>query len=1178
MAAAKDCRSLPFCDAVAELLSKAEKEARRRGAASALLTVLCEQVLPQGSAESPVPDFFEVLRLLLPQHDPRRYNLKEAALAPMLAAELPSHTEAMKDWRTGRRDGAGNFAALAYTEVLTRIGARSKRLTVGEVNDILNALAEAQGSKAKQREVTRLLTSCSPLEMKYLIMIILKDIKVAGVTQRNVFRAFHPSAEEVFNLCSSLESVCSTLNYRAKKLPRQGISIGKAVKPQKAARTDSCEQAFARLSKSGPFVVENKFDGWRIQLHRDGDTIQYFSRNAMDHGEMYSFSGFDDAIRAQVIPQRVILDGELVVQKTFEPFNVLTPAFDAIRKGMKRGTRLKADYEKIYTANPDYVTPSVEDVEIMYVAFDIIYLNDCAINDLPLTERHTKLEAALRPGGSAGTLLGGGGITGRVHALVPGPGAEWTEVGTSLEDIQRFFDAAMLRQEEGIVAKSLGSTWEPNDRTSHSWLKVKPDYITQQDMDALIIGAYYGTGVNGGKVSQYLLGIAVPNPAGGCPNFVTFTKVGTGLSADERKKVRDTLAAAGVLVDAKEHPAPPPYLQAVDSARVKPHVWITDPEKSVVVEIQADLRLIQSKMFASGYSLRFPRIRRIREDKSCREVMTLQELTDMVEENKGNLTANRGEYSRKRQPQRKATAAAAGGVSSVVDAYKAPDVSGVERESDALEGCRIHALDYEAVSKEELAALVKEMGGQMWMSYAPSVTHVVASPGIRNSKQHLRSFQTVQRDPDTDVLSVQWLRDCHAAGRSRVPLKPRHFLHMSGITRSQLANTDRCGDDPTAPVDAVDVAALMQLVHKYPPYEAAQRFACGLGLSSQKAYESWQERHEDQDAVVPHPELVYQHSGWTDWAHWLGTAGSEPRGRKSAKRPSFWPFEAARAWAGHLPLELPSEPWRTYAGSGWVSWEDWLHGSGVAAPPNKELQRLMMDVDAELAGAGVARLAPLRGTCCCAVAVSDEPPAPGAATAEERLPSTERCALEAKKAESAYLQAQRRQISVQVKLGGGLWCEPAMAMECSHVFACAIMPLAWEPEPRQRLRRLVASLRQAGADDAALLACHKQLLAGRWHAVTPSWLDKCASNAGAHKQAPELQEDWLAGEGRLLACDHALWGDLIPGAELELLRAIAQGSKHLVPEAEHAGMLLRLASQMMDAEDSAQLEEALAHC
>lgn len=59
---------------------------------------------------------------------------------------------------------------------------------------------------------------------------------------------------------------------------------------------------------------------------------------------------------------------------------------------------------------------------------------------------------------------------------------------------------------------------------------------------------------------------------------------------------------------------------------------------------------------------------------------------------------------------------------------------------------------------------------------------------------------------------------------------------MSGGAPWQ-ANTDRCGDNLTAPVDAVDVAALMQLVHKYPPYEAAQRFACGLGLSSQKAYE-----------------------------------------------------------------------------------------------------------------------------------------------------------------------------------------------------------------------------------------------------------------------------------------------------------------------------------------------------
>lgn len=113
----------------------------------------------------------------------------------------------------------------------------------------------------------------------------------------------------------------------------------------------------------------------------------------------------------------------------------------------------------------------------------------------------------------------------------------------------------------------------------------------------------------------------------------------------------------------------------------------------------------------------------------------------------------------------------------------------------------------------------------------------------------------------------------------------------------------------------------------------------------------------------------------------------------------------------------------------------------------------------------------------------------------------------------------------QVKLGGGLWCEPAMAMECSHVFACAIMPLAWEPEPRQRLRRLVASLRQAGADDAALLACHKQLLAGRWHAVTPRSAPPAQTRA-MHALASVQLHTRFARSPPTLAC--VVWHALTP--------------------------------------------------
>jgi ATP-dependent DNA ligase len=54
--------------------------------------------------------------------------------------------------------------------------------------------------------------------------------------------------------------------------------------------------------------------------------------------------------------------------------------------------------------------------------------------------------------------------------------------------------------------------------------------------------------------------------------------------------------------------------------------------------VQADIRIIQTKVFASGYSLRFPRMTRIRDDKSCREVMTLDQLQAIVAENKGAIT------------------------------------------------------------------------------------------------------------------------------------------------------------------------------------------------------------------------------------------------------------------------------------------------------------------------------------------------------------------------------------------------------------------------------------------------------------------------------------------------------------------------------------------------------------
>lgn len=71
----------------------------------------------------------------------------------------------------------------------------------------------------------------------------------------------------------------------------------------------------------------------------------------------------------------------------------------------------------------------------------------------------------------------------------------------------------MFHQEEGIVLKALDSQWRLNDR-SGSWLKLKPDYLSDHEVDAVIMGCCFGTGRNGGKISEFLLGlIDVPRMA-----------------------------------------------------------------------------------------------------------------------------------------------------------------------------------------------------------------------------------------------------------------------------------------------------------------------------------------------------------------------------------------------------------------------------------------------------------------------------------------------------------------------------------------------------------------------------------------------------------------------------------------------------------------------------------------
>lgn len=146
-------------------------------------------------------------------------------------------------------------------------------------------------------------------EMKWVIMIILKDLKL-GITEKSIFQEFHPDAEDLFNVTCDLKLVCEKLRDRTQRHKRQDIEVGKAVRPQLALRVRDPAAAWKKLHGK-EVVVECKFDGDRIQIHKNGTDIHYYSRNFLDHSEYQH--GMSNIITQNILVDRCILDGEMLV-------------------------------------------------------------------------------------------------------------------------------------------------------------------------------------------------------------------------------------------------------------------------------------------------------------------------------------------------------------------------------------------------------------------------------------------------------------------------------------------------------------------------------------------------------------------------------------------------------------------------------------------------------------------------------------------------------------------------------------------------------------------------------------------------------------------------------------------------------------------------------------------------
>lgn len=346
--------------------------------------------------------------------------------------------------------------------------------------------------------------------------------------------------------------------------------------------------------------IEIKFDGERIQIHKKGTELKFFTRNSKDFTNQHGYRDvMGPIINANVDAQTCILDGELVtwnqLTQNYGPFGMNR----TISRRQLAGTQTMEDGEEIQGVEMDHE-------HLCYIVFDLLYYNGEIIMHKPLKERRAILQSILRP---------------VPHVLEV---SESYTDASSTEEIMERLDLVLDQQLEGLVIKSMESHYLPNERHG-GWIKLKPEYVEgmSDTLDLIILGGYYGKGrMRSGKLSQFLMGIAEkPLDNSEFPSrFYAFCKVGTGLSASELDRVLDILNPHWIKYSRdQEYEYMPKWRPAKDDI---PDAIIDHPKNSIILELLAG-GIQRNTKFTAGCTLRFPRVKNVRYTKAWNDCCTI---------------------------------------------------------------------------------------------------------------------------------------------------------------------------------------------------------------------------------------------------------------------------------------------------------------------------------------------------------------------------------------------------------------------------------------------------------------------------------------------------------------------------------------------------------------------------
>ncbi len=505
-----------------------------------------------------------------PQRDQRVAGTGWATISDAaLAATGRSAEELRAAWP--RHADLGDTIAELFSDDLART------ITLPELGEYFDRLAVTSGSIEKKNVLVTLFDKVDAQGARFIVKILLGEFRIGlqqGLVESAVANAFHCRTADVrrANMFTGDIGVTALL-ARAGTLATAKMTLFHPFAFMLAQPEEDPEEIVAALGP-GAFA-DDKYDGIRAQIHSDSAIARIYSRTLDD--VTHRFPEIESA--ALQFGRSAILDGEIVAfSDRVLPFAML----------QKRLGRRKVGETLLLEA------------PVVFFAFDLLSLDGEALFELPLRERLLKLRAVL---GSQLPILKGVSKARENEDSKDGAHGFAIRLADQSEarnagHIDELFDAARARANEGLVIKDPESIYTPG-RRGKSWLKYKKALAT---LDCVVTAAEYGHGKRRGVFSDVTFAVRRDQ------ELVNIGKAYTGLTDAE-------------IATLTEH------FKRTTTARYGP-AHVVEPQ--IVLEIAFD-RIQESARHKSGYALRFPRIARIRDDKSVDQISTIDEVRRIYE-------------------------------------------------------------------------------------------------------------------------------------------------------------------------------------------------------------------------------------------------------------------------------------------------------------------------------------------------------------------------------------------------------------------------------------------------------------------------------------------------------------------------------------------------------------------